>query len=234
MHHASGLFNPFLFSPSGVTVLQCEYDGDSAADIGPYNLPPTLDGAVVNTGSLQVNSAGNMRMWWQDINSNIFPPNVNSPYTLEFQTFIPSGQDGAGAFVVAWIRGGTNADTRIILHLNTNPAAGTPYRTIEVQGFGGLSIQMPVSEWYHTIMQVGYIEGQRYLQMRINGVLGLNIKPIVGLTLPNANDGLLQMGSSYQGTGIARVDDVRFSIGERYSIDLPPVAYPALGTLPPP
>jgi hypothetical protein len=224
-------------------IFQCEFDGNSEADVSGNDMDATIAGSTLPTIS-----GGYISFPW--INSGIGTPatvtygggsgeidNHNADdFTMEFYVNVGSGGSGSSDHALFRI-GGTSADSRIFVIRNSASSDYLKiyYRdgTFGVTGNVAASSALTVDTWTHVAVCVSPATGDRTVSIYYDGVRVANVTERDYSPLPSASGGIILGGpQSGASTNPVLMDDVRLSpclvyTGESFTP-------PARGSLPNP
>jgi hypothetical protein len=211
-------------------LLQCEFDEDNEADISIYEMTPSL------VGSAQV-SGEQLLIPWVDggigeqahlaYTGGAINNHNGDDFTLEFQLTIPAGAAGTSDRRLTLIQG-TSGDSRLFLVHNSGSGDYRKiyHRTSDPLSAVMSSAQIPIGVRTHVAM-VTDIANVR-LNVYFAGVEVINTA--TGVPVLPVSNGVVTLGSNASGavTGDIIIDDVRLSVGRRYTAAFTPPAHGSL------
>jgi hypothetical protein len=217
-------------------LLQCEFDDNSTDDISSFDMLDTLsgDGESVEDGvfvmpwvSSGLGLSAHVSYSGGDINNH----NADD-FTLEFYLKIPAGGNGTADRRLTLIQG-TSGDSRLLLthHTGSGNYRQIYHRTSDPGTAVYATGQISIGVWTHIAFVTDLASGR--IRLYYDGVEVLNTTTgASAAVLPTAN-GVVTIGDGSAGavTGDILFDDIRLTVGRRYTAAFTP---PERGSLPNP
>jgi hypothetical protein len=210
-------------------LLQCEFDNDSSDDISFHDMTDTLSGQGESI------SSGVFRMPWVASGSSLsahvqysggdIDNHAGQSYTEEFYVNVPAGALGTSDRRLFRMSGAPSSDSRIFLIHNSGDAAYLKlyHRTASLGTNVVSSIALNAGVWTHVAL-VFDIDANT-LTMYFDGVEVIAATSTGFQELPSGS-GVVTIGSGAAGpvTGDILFDDVRVTLGKRYTAAFTPTA----------